>query len=355
MQRDDGDQQRVGTQVATHGTSDARTGPDDQPVVALLGTRHPDLDIERSILGPAGARLVTGPGADADAIIDVAGGANVIIAGSRPRFDAAVLARLRCSRIVRAGVGVDTIDLAAARAHGIGVAYVPDYATEAVAQHTLALVLAATRRLTVADRTVRSGGWGLDAVRPVHLPGTLTAGVVGHGRIGARVAQLLRAVGFGRVLAHDPYAPPDAPGVDPSDLDPLLRAADVVTLHVPGTDGTPLVDATRMSAMRPGSVLVNTARGSLVDVHALAAALRRGAPAVAALDVHATEPPDLTVFDGVTDRLLLTPHMAWYAEESATELRRRAAQEARGALVGDPPVHDAFATMDPRQHPGEAG
>jgi D-3-phosphoglycerate dehydrogenase len=270
MQRDGGDQQRIGTQAPAAGTSDART----QPVVALLGARHPDLDIERGILGPVGAHLVSGPGGDADAIVDVAGGADVIIAGSGPRFDAAVLARLRCSRIVRAGVGVDTIDLVAARAHNIGVAYVPDYGTEAVAQHTLALVLAATRRLTVADRTVRSGGWGLDALRPIHLPGALTAGVIGHGRIGARVAQLLRAVGFGRVLAHDPHAPPDAPGVDPSDLDTLLRTADVVTLHVPGTDGTPLVDALRLSAMRPGSVLVNTARGSLVEAPALAAALR---------------------------------------------------------------------------------
>ncbi|HSJ43978.1 MAG TPA: NAD(P)-dependent oxidoreductase [Euzebyales bacterium] len=180
----------------------------------------------------------------------------------------------------------------------------------------------------------------------------LTAGVVGHGRIGARVAQLLHAVGFGRVLAHDPHAPPDAAGVEPSGLHDLLATADVVTLHVPATDGTPLLDATRLALLRPGSVLVNTARGSLVDAPALAAALRRGAPAVAALDVHATEPPDLRVFDGVTDRLLLTPHMAWYAEESATELRRRAAEEAYRALVGDAPLHDAMATMDP--HPGEA-
>ena len=353
MQGTDGDQHVIGTEAPTAGTSGDRATRDREAVVALLGTRHPDLDIERSILEPVGARLVTGPGGDPDAIVDVAGGADVIITGSRPRFDAAVLARLRCSRIVRAGVGVDTVDLAAARAHGIGVAYVPDYGTEAVAQHTLALVLAATRRLTVADRTVRAGGWGLDAVRPLHLPGALTAGVVGHGRIGARVAQLLRAVGFGRVLAHDPHAPPDARGVEPSDLVDLLATADVVKLHVPGTaDGTPLIDATRLALLRPGSVLVNTARGSLVDAPALGAALRRGAPAVAALDVHATEPPDLEVFDGVTDRLLLTPHMAWYAEESATELRRRAAEEARRAVVGEAPLHDAMSTIDP--HPGEA-
>lgn len=320
------------------------------PVVALLGTRYPDLDVERQILDPLGARLVTGPADDADAIVGTAGGATVIIAGSGPRFDAAVLARLRCTLIVRAGVGVDTIDLAAARAHGIAIANVPDYGTEAVAQHTLALVLAALRRLPAADRTVRAGGWGLDAVRPVHLPGALTAGVLGHGRIGARVAHLLGAVGFGRVLAHDAHQPPRAPGVDAADLDTVLATADVVTLHVPATDGAPLINASRLSLMRPGSVLVNTARGSLVDAAALAGALRAGAPAFAALDVHVSEPPDLTVFDGVTDRLLLTPHMAWYSEESATELRHRAAEEARRGLRGQPPLHDALAAAD--THPG---
>lgn len=347
MQRMDGEQHVDDDAGTTAAAPTGRTGGERRAVVALLGTRYGDLDVERTVLAPVGARLVTGPGDDAGAIVDVAGDAEVIIAGSRPRFDAAVLARLRCSRIVRAGVGVDTIDLAAARRHGITVAYVPDYGTEAVAQHTLALVLAAMRRLIAADRTVRAGGWDLDAVRPVHLPGALTAGVVGHGRIGARVAQLLGTVGFGRVLAHDVHAPPRAAGVEATDLTTLLATADVVTLHVPGTDGAPLLDAARLATMRAGSMLVNTARGSLVDAGALAVALGRGAPAVAALDVHATEPPDLTPFDGVSDRLVLTPHMAWYAEESAIELRRRAADEARRALLGQPPLHDALVTADP--------
>jgi D-3-phosphoglycerate dehydrogenase len=311
------------------------------PLVAVLGTRYADLAIEREVLGATGARVVRGDGTDPDAIATVAGDADVIVAGSRPRFTAAVLDRLRCAAIVRSGVGVDSVDLAAARDRGIAVVHVPDYGTEAVAQHTLALVLAATRRLVAAHDLVRAGGWGLGDLRPLHLPDALTAGVIGHGRIGARVAQLLVAVGFGRVLAHDPLATiPAGSGVEPQGFDDLLDASDVVTLHVPGTaDDAPLLDADRLARLRPGSVVVNTARGTLIDAPALAAALATGAPAVAALDVHHPEPPDLAVFAHVMDRVLLTPHMAWYSEATEAELRRRAADEARRVLQGQAPRH----------------
>lgn len=322
--------------------------PDDRdqasPLVAILGTRYPDLAIEEEILRPLGVRLVAGAGADDDDIMAVAGDADVIVAGSRPRFGAAVLRRLRCAGIVRSGVGVDSIDLDAAGAAGIWVAYVPDYGTEAVAQHTLALALAATRRLVEADDRVRGGGWGLQGLRPLQLPAALTAGVVGFGRIGSRVAELLGAVGFGRVLAHDAAGVPATPGVVARELDDLVAASDLVTLHVPGTaDGAPLFDADRLGRMRPGSALINTARGSLVDAPALAAALAAGAPRVAALDVHQPEPPDLAVFDGVMDQLILTPHMAWYSEQTEAELRRRAAQDVRCILEGGSPQHAAVA------------
>ena len=310
-------------------------------LVAVLGTRYANLAVEHEVLDPTGAHVVRGDGADPDDIATVAGDADVIVAGSRPRFTAAVLDRLRCAAIVRAGVGVDSIDLAAARERGIDVAYVPDYGTEAVAQHTLALVLAATRQLVAAHDLVRGGGWGLGDLRPLHLPDALTAGVVGHGRIGARVAQLLVSVGFGRVLAHDPVATvPPASRVEACGLDDLLGASNVVSLHVPGAvEGAPLLDADRLARLRPGSVVVNTARGSLIDTPALAAALATGTPAMAALDVHDPEPPDLAVFADVMDRVLLTPHMAWCSEATEAELRRRAALEARRVLQGEAPRH----------------
>ncbi|MHB8469790.1 MAG: C-terminal binding protein [Gaiellaceae bacterium] len=305
--------------------------------VAILGTRYADFSVEEEILGPLGVRIVAAPGASSDEIAAAAGGADVIIAGSSPLFDAATIARLRCRGIVRSGVGVETVDLEAARAAGVWVARVADYGTEAVAFHTVTLALAGVRRLLEADRRVRAGGWGVAELRPLHLPSALAAGVVGFGRIGRRVAELLHGLGFG-VTAHDPVAPIDAPGIGAATLAEVLATADLVTLHAPPPgDGSFLIGAAELASMRPGSVLVNTSRGSLVDELALVAALAQGRPATAALDVYAREPVDAGSFAEVAEHVILTPHMAWYTEESERDLRVQAAQEARRLLVGERP------------------
>ncbi|MGH8892564.1 MAG: C-terminal binding protein [Actinomycetes bacterium] len=311
------------------------------PVVAVLGTRYTDLSVEEGVLGPLGVRLVAGDGGSADAVMAVAAGAEVVLAGSRPRFDAEVvdaLASSGCRGIVRYGIGTDSIDLAAAARAGLAVGRVSDYGTEAVAFHAVSLVTALLRRLREADAAVRDGDWGVGGLRPLHLPSRLTAGVVGFGRIGRRMADFLRGLGF-RVVAHDAYAEvPTGHGVRPVSFDELLGRSDVVTLHVPGSpDGSqPLMDATRLAAMRPGSILVNTSRGSLVDVPALVEALPTLRPAAAGLDVYPHEPPDVSVFEPVADRVLLTPHMAWYTEESELDMRRKAAQEAARVLRREP-------------------
>ncbi|HEY5651838.1 MAG TPA: NAD(P)-dependent oxidoreductase, partial [Acidimicrobiia bacterium] len=240
--------------------------------VAVLGSRYPDFSLEQEILGDV--TIVSAPGGTADEIVDVAGTAEIIIAGSLPKFTGEVLTRLPSLRaIVRAGIGVDNIDLAAAGAAGISVCNVPDYGTEAVAQHTLAMALAASRRLGEADRVVRDGGWGFDPLRPIHVPGEMTAGVVGFGRIGRRVAGLLLLVGFGRLLAHDPFTDPDAHGVQPATIEEILAQSDVVCLHAPAPPDRPLIGAEELALMKPGSVLVNTSRGALIDDAALAVAL----------------------------------------------------------------------------------
>lgn len=310
------------------------------PTVAILGTRYPDFSIEESVLAPLGVEIVSGDGADPEAILTVAGSADVILAGSRPRFDADVIAALACRGIVRAGIGVDSVDLDAARAHGRWVVNVPDYGTEAVSFHAVTLGLAGMRRVVQADRTLRAGGWGFAGLRPLHLPAASVAGVVGFGRIGRRAAELFVALGFGAVLAHDPFAPVAVPGVQAAGFEELLEQADVVTLHAPGpADGSALLGPAELASMKEGSVLVNTARGALVDTEALVVALSRGRPAVAALDVFSPEPPDVSAFADVADRLVLTPHMAWYTEESEADMRRKAAEEARRLLEGSEPLH----------------
>ncbi|HJR91727.1 MAG TPA: C-terminal binding protein [Acidimicrobiia bacterium] len=309
-----------------------------RPRVAILGTRFGDFEVEQSVMGDV--EIVSGPGRSRQEVIEVAGNADVILAGAAPRFDADTIAELACRGIVRLGVGVDTIDVDAARRHGLWVSYVPTYGTEAVALHAVSLALAAIRRLPMADRNLRGGGWGFADLRPLHLPKVLTVGVLGFGRIGRRTAEMLAGVGFEDFVVCDPLAavhdlPPSTRLVD---LGELLDSSDVVTLHAPPAD-RPLLGAEELARMRPGSVLVNTARGSLIDTAALVEALGAGRPGVAALDVFETEPFDPAPFETVADRVILTPHMSWYTEETELELRRQGAAEARRILVGEPLLH----------------
>jgi D-3-phosphoglycerate dehydrogenase len=313
--------------------------------VAILGTRYSDLSVEEEILAPLDVVIASGPGADEAAIIEIAADAEVILAGSGPRFTAAVLENLSCRALVRYGVGVDSIDLVAADRLGIAVASVPDYGTEAVATHTLALALAALRQIPRADREVQAGKWTFADLRPLHLPSALTAGVVGYGRIGSAVGHRLQAVGF-EVLAHDPLV--EAAAVPLVPLNELLAGSDLVTLHAPGRpDGAPLIDRAALALMRPGSILVNTARGSLVDMDALVEGMQDDRPRYACLDVFPVEPPPPAGWQAVSDRLIRTPHMAWYTEESQLELREKAAREAGRALRGEPLLNPVGVATPP--------
>ena len=316
--------------------------------VAILGTRYVDFSVEEAILGPLGVRVVGGDGATADDVTSQARDAEVVLAGSGPRFDAAVISQLRCRGIVRYGVGVESIDLEAAARAGKWVAYVPDYGTDSVAVHAVTMLLAGLRRLVRADETVKQGGWGLSALRPLHAPPATTVGIVGFGRIGRRVAELLEPFGF-ELVAHDAH-------VDVSQASSRVRAVsfeemlsvDALTLHAPAPPGgRPLLGASELRRLKPGSVLVNTARGSLVDEAALMEGLRRGAPAVAALDVFTGEPPG-DRFATVAEHVILSPHMAWYTEESELDLRTKAAHEAARILEGKPPLNPAVQPAIPQ-------
>lgn len=312
--------------------------------MAILGTRFGDFDIEREVLGDV--ELTSGPGDSRAGILEVAAGADVILAGAAPVFDTGTLEALGCRAIIRLGVGVDSVDLDTARSLGMWVANVPDYGTDAVALHTVTLVLASIRRLTLADRRMRDGSWAVGELRPLHLPASLAVGVVGFGRIGRRVTLMLQGVGFERFLVADPVielkdlrhalGEADARLVE---LPELLGGVDIVTLHAPPPAHGHLLGEEQLRMMRLGSILVNTARGSLLDTVALVSALAEGRPAMAALDVFELEPPDVTVFEPVWDQVILTPHMSWYTEESELALRRHAAAEARRILDSQSPLH----------------
>ena len=305
--------------------------------VAIVGTRWPDVELERDILGVDDADITRDPGVTMQGILDAASDAEVILAGPRPRFDAVTIEGLNGRGIVRYGAGYENIDVAAARRRGMEVAYVPDYGTEAVAMHAVALALTLLRRIKQADRLVQDGAWELAQLRPLHLPSELTVGIVGFGRIGRRTAHLFAGLGFGRILGYDEHVEVAAPGVSAAPLESLLSESDVVSMHASAAgDGAPVIGSREIGLFKEGSILVNTARGSLIDPDALASGLRANRPALAGLDVFEPEPPDLDRLSDVAERIVMTPHMAWYTEETELDLRKRTAQEARRILDGEP-------------------
>jgi D-3-phosphoglycerate dehydrogenase len=256
-------------------------------------------------------------------------------------IDADVLATATELRVIaRVGVGTDSIDLDAATAAGVVVTITPGANRETTADHGLAMMLAAVRRVTEHDASVRRGEWQrAGGLTPWDLNRT-TVGLVGCGEIGRAVAQ--RLAGFGVALLVADPVPPSAPGFECVELEELLRRADVVSLHVPLTERTRgLIGARELALMRPGSILVNTSRGGIVDEAALEAALRSGHLGAAALDVFDSEP---TVPAGLRSlpNVVLTPHIGGLSRRSIDVMTERATGHVLETLAGRPPA-DAVA------------
>ena len=243
--------------------------------------------------------------------------------------------------VVRYGVGYDTIDLAAAGEAGLKIGYVPDYCTDEVADHTAAAILSLLRKLMPMDASIRNGEW--DAVRharPIKPFRETTVGFFGIGRIGSAVKQRLAGFGF-RFLASDPGIDAGQAaklGIEITDADDLLRRADILSLHAPANDHTAgFLNADRLTLMQPHAMIVNSARGQLIVERDLAAALRDGAVAGAALDVFEQEPlPADSPLRGAPN-LILTPHAAWYSDAAIKRLQELVAEDIRLALNGKGP------------------
>ncbi len=261
------------------------------------------------------------------------------------RLGAKTIAHLtRCKGVVRYGVGYEKIDRTALAAAGIPFANNPDYGTEEVADHTLAMILSLHRRLWEHDARARryTSSWQVHSLKPLSRSNKATVGVIGVGRIGTAVVNRLKPFGF-RILGYDPGQPPGhekAIGYERvGRLEDLLAQSDVITLHCPATKETRgLLNASGLSRLKPGTIVVNTARGELIDdFDALETALRSGHLAAAAIDTLVTEPPGdhslLTAWrdraDWLAGRLVITPHNAFYSDHAAIEMRHNAAQTVR--------------------------
>lgn len=250
-----------------------------------------------------------------------------------------VLESLQNTKIIsRYGVGVNTIDLEAAKEKGIIVANVPDYGMEEVSNHALALLLSWARKVTLLNNEVKNGNWDFKASVPIHRFDKQIVGVLGFGRIPRRFIEKVKPLGF-KMAAYDPFVSAEdmaALGVRKMELDEIIREADYLSVHVPLIKETfHLLNKERFSQMKKNAVIINTARGSIIDEKALADALEKGAIAGAALDVTEEEPigkdsPLLTM-----DNVIITPHSAWYSEEAMVELRQKAARNIVQVLSGE--------------------
>ena len=320
------------------------SGPDAKGMaMKVVVTDHTfeSLEIERAVLEPEGCQVV-GPGSKTEqGLIELVGDADGVIT-QFARIDAPVIAAMRRARvIVRYGIGVDNVDLAAARARGIPVCNIPDYCIDEVADHTLALILNLTRQIIAHRDRVRGGRWESGApLESMRALKELTLGIVGFGRIGREVAARLRAFKC-PVSVSDPAVPRaevEGAGCKAVGLEELLRTADLITLHCPSNaDTRRMINRETLAMMKPGALLVNVGRGDLVETRALIDALRTGHLAGAGLDVCDPEPiesdsPLLTM-----DNVILTPHVASASVPAVAALRHGAAERVAKALRGEVP------------------
>ena len=299
------------------------------PRVLFSDYEYPDLDLERKLFEGAGTELVAAQCRTESDVIEAAAGCTGILLKYAPITERVLAALPQLGIVSRIGVGVDTVDTAACARHGVWVANSPDYGIGEVATHALALVLALIRNVVAYNRDIRAGQWHYLSSGKLKRAGEMTLGIVGLGRIGKRMAHVSRNV-VRRVLACDPYLiDGDFPAYveRAADLAGLFAASDIVSVHAPLSDETRgMIDADVLGRMRPGSYIVNTARGAIVDIDDLLAALDSGILAGVGLDVLPVEPiPAESPLLG-HPKVILTPHAAFFSVQAEIELRRKAAQ-----------------------------
>ncbi len=317
--------------------------PHPKPVIAIIDWAQAPLSepqslIEREVIGDAAEVQYHLCHSDADFNAEVCAAQALIVWHNTP-VTATGIARLSdCRAIIRNGVGFDSVDVQAARARGIAVCNVPDYGTEEVADHAIALALAQCRQLFPLDAEAKQLRWTIRVGPNLRRLRGLTFGIVGLGRIGTATALRAKALGF-RVCFYDPYL---ANGADKAigvervgTLEELLRASDVLSVHCPlNAETRHLIAARELALLKPSAFVVNTARGGIIAKEPLLAALRAGALAGAGLDVVENEPLQ-TAAEAATPNLIVTCHAAFCSVESKIEMRRNSARIARTAVLGE--------------------
>jgi D-3-phosphoglycerate dehydrogenase len=311
-------------------------------LIAITDSPFPSLDPAKQALARLDPEYRMAKSPSAEDVLAVARDADAVLV-TYAKLPGELLRELKhCKAIGRFGLGVDNIDLLAAKQLGIAVNYVPDYCLREVSDHAMALLLALARKIPLSNKLVQSGRWELPPLVPLHRLDGQTLGLVGFGNIPRALAPKAKAFGL-RVVVHDPFVPEDvlaASAVEDASLDALLGMSDFVSIHAPLLPATRgLINAAAFAKMKQGAFLINTARGPLVDETALVAALDSGHLGGAALDVVTAEPlaKDSKLLG--RDNVILTPHTAFYSVEALEELQTKCASDVARVLSGEKPVY----------------
>lgn len=311
------------------------------PTIIVTDYDWPDLEIERSVVDGTNVELrhidANGP----EDIIANASEADALYV-QYSEITADVFEALNNLKIVgRTGIGVDNVDIDSANEYNVTVVNVPSYCEDEVAVHTLALLFSSLRKVPLYDRSIKQETWDWTNGKPIPRMEDRTWGFVGFGKIPQRISQYISGFNLD-TIAYDPYQSEDELheyGVQKVTFETLLENSDFVSVHAPLTIETKNLFSTgEFERMKESSIIVNTARGGLIDVSALDKAIESGEVAGAGLDVMPNEPPER--FDLLKyDEVVATPHVAWYSSESNDELRRTLTEDLVGVLEGEPPMN----------------
>jgi D-3-phosphoglycerate dehydrogenase len=308
--------------------------------VAVTDHLFSSLDDERELFRRMDAELVEGQCRGEEETIALAREADAILNTYAPMTAKVIQALVKCRVIVRFGIGVDNVAVDAATTRGIMVCNTTDYCIDEVADQAMSFLLACARGLFPSAKIARDAAWDFKQMPRLARIRGQTLGLLGVGRIGSAVSA--RANGFGmRILGYDPYLSNDAArqiGVQLVDLDTLLKESDFVSIHLPlNSETAGMFGAEAFGKMKPTAFLINVARGKIVSQTALCEALQQKKIAGAALDVLETEPPKPNDTILRLDNVILTPHSAWYSEQSRMDMRRRAVGQVVSVLQGEMP------------------
>lgn len=309
--------------------------------ILVTDYNFPDLSIEQDLAAEAGVELEGAQARTPEEIIEAAEGADGLLVQYGEVTEEVFEARPEIQVVGRYGIGFDSVDIDAATEHGVSVVNVPSYCLDEVSTHAMALILGCVRKVSLFDREIKGGTWDWNQGKPIHRLTEQTIGLAGFGEIPQMLAGKAEAFGLD-VIAYDPYLSSEEiaeHGARKVEFDELLAGSDMLSVHVPLTDEThELFDAAAFEEMQDHAFIVNTARGAVIDTDALAEALEAGELAGAGLDVLPEEPPESSPLID-RDDVILTPHVAWYSEDSLAELRRTVTEDVISVLDGNDPMN----------------